>query len=147
MAEEKPLADADKEALSALIGEWTTEATHPMVPDTVVHGRATFEWLEGEQFLINRESNDHELFPDSVSIIGNTDGLQMHYFDSRGVHRVNEVSVGPGLWKWWREQPGFSQRFTGTVEDEGSTITGLSQLCRDDSTWKDDLAVVYRRTS
>jgi hypothetical protein len=42
------------QALSALIGEWTTEATHPAVSSTVVLGRSTFEWLEGERFLIAR---------------------------------------------------------------------------------------------
>ena len=147
MATDEQLSDSDREALAALVGEWTFEATHPLVPDTVVRGRSTFEWLEGKQFLVIREVNDHELFPDSISVIGNTDGLQMHYFDSRGVRRINEVSIEPGVWKWWREEPGFSQRFTGTLEDKGSTINGLSQLRRDDVTWKDDLAIVYRRTT
>jgi hypothetical protein len=41
--------------LSVLVGEWTTESTHPAVPGTVVHGQAAFEWLEGERFLIWRE--------------------------------------------------------------------------------------------
>lgn len=144
---DEPLTDEHREALSALIGEWTFEATHPAVPDTVVKGRATFEWLEGEQFVVVRSTNDHELFPDSMSVIGNTDGLREHYFDSRGVHRIYEVAFEAGVWKTWRDHPGFSQRFTGTFEDEGSTINGLSQLCRDDSTWKDDLAIVYRRTT
>ena len=147
MATDAPLEDADRHALSALIGEWTTEATHPMVPDTIVHGRATFEWAEGEQFLVIRATNEHGHFPDSISIVGNTDGLQMHYFDSRGVHRVHQVSIDAGEWKWWREHPGFSQRFTGTFEDGGATIKGQSQLCRDDTTWKDDLAITYRRTT
>jgi hypothetical protein len=38
------------QALSALVGEWTTEATHPMLPSTVVQGRSPFEWLEGKRF-------------------------------------------------------------------------------------------------
>ena len=144
---DEPLTDADREAIAALIGEWTTEATHPMVPDTIVRGQATFEWLEGEQFVVVRATNDHELFPDSMSVIGNTDGLKEHYFDSRGVHRIYEVAFEVGVWKTWRDHPGFSQRFTGTFEDEGATINGLSRLCRDDSTWKDDLAIVYRRAT
>lgn len=71
-----------------LVGRWTTEATHPAVPATVVRGWSDIEWLEGERFLIFRSGNDHPDFPDSISIIGDTDGLHMHYFDSRGVHRV-----------------------------------------------------------
>ena len=141
------LSDHDRKGLAALIGEWVTEATHPMVPGTVVQGRATFEWLSGEQFLVVRSQNEHELFPDSISVIGNTDGLQMHYFDSRGVHRIYDTAFDDGVWKNWRDHPGFSQRFTGTFEDGGATINGLSQLCQDDVTWKDDLAIIYRRVT
>jgi hypothetical protein len=40
--------EAEKlEPFQALVGEWTIEMTHPMVEDTVVRGRATYEWLEG----------------------------------------------------------------------------------------------------
>jgi hypothetical protein len=40
--------------LNALVGEWDPEATHRMVPSTVVHGHSAFEWLEGEKILIVR---------------------------------------------------------------------------------------------
>ena len=48
---------AKLEPFQALIGEWTIEMTHPMVEDTVVRGRATYEWLEGGRFLIQRAVN------------------------------------------------------------------------------------------
>jgi hypothetical protein len=34
---------AKLEPFQALIGEWTIEMTHPMVEDTVVRGRATYD--------------------------------------------------------------------------------------------------------
>ncbi|HYI46684.1 MAG TPA: hypothetical protein VE174_14595 [Actinomycetota bacterium] len=142
---DEPLRDEDRKAFTALLGEWTTEASHPMLPDTVVAGVSIFAWLEGEQFLVNRAHNHHELFPDSVSVIGNTEGLHMHYFDSRGVHRVYDMSFERGVWRIWRDHPGFSQRFTGTFEDGGHTIAGQWQLNEDGSTWNDDLAITYRR--
>jgi hypothetical protein len=72
---------SDLQALGRrLAGEWTNEATHPALPGTVVHGTASVEWLEGERFLIFRAREDHPDFPDSVSIIGGTDGLRWHYF-------------------------------------------------------------------
>jgi hypothetical protein len=135
------------EGLNALVGEWTTGATHPMYPSTVVHGHSTFEWLEGEKFLIVRARSDHPDFPDSISIIGDTDGLRMHYFDSRGVHRVYVVGVSDDAWEFSRDAPGFSQRFTGTFEDGGRTISGLWKLSRDDTTWDDDLQITYRRST
>src|SRR5438309_11737781 len=97
-----------------LIGEWTTEATHPAVPGAIVRGTASVEWLEGERFLIFRAGNDHPDFPDSVSVIGDTDGLRMHYFDSRGVYRIYDVSVIEDGWAIAREDPEFDQRLQMT---------------------------------
>ena len=134
------------EALNALVGTWTIEAKHPAYPDVVVPGRATFEWLEGEHFLIQRSRADHPDFPDSLGVIGEFDGgLALHYFDSRGVHRVYEMSLIDGVWRMSRDAPGFSQRFTGTSADDGDTISGLWQLSRDGTTWEDDLEIVFRR--
>jgi hypothetical protein len=146
-----------------LLGSWTTEATHPAMPGTVVHGTADIEWLEGEKFLIVRARTDHTDFPDSISIIGNTQSdrvdeatgtlahapvtpsLQMHYFDSRGVFRQYQVSIDPAAWRYWRDAPGFSQRFTGTFSGDGNTITGRSQLSKVEGRWDEDLAITYRR--
>ena len=133
--------------LDALVGEWDTEATHPSLPTTVVRGHCSFEWLEGEKFLIVRSRSDHPDFPDSVSVIGDTEGLRMHYFDSRGVHRIYEVAMSDEAWRCSREAPGFSQRFTGAFEDGGDTISGLWKVSTDDVTWEDDLEITYRRTA
>jgi hypothetical protein len=56
--------------LAALVGEWETEATHQALPGTVIHGRATFEWLEGCSFLIWRAHYDHPDIPDCIAILG-----------------------------------------------------------------------------
>ncbi len=69
----------------------------------------------------------------------------MHYFDSRGVFRVYEVSIDEVSWRLWRDAPRFSQRFTGTLADGRETIVGRWQLCRDDRHWDDDLEITYRR--
>ena len=139
------------QALSALVGEWTTEATHQMYPSTVVHGRSTFEWLEGEKFLIARARSDHPDFPDSISIIGDTGGLRMHYFDSRGVARIYEMTFDGGVWTFTRDAPDFSpldfrHRLTWTFSDDGRTIRGASQIGHDGKTWEDDLQITYRRS-
>ena len=76
----------------------TTEATHPQMPGAVVAGSSTFEWLDGERFLIFRSHYEHPELPDAVSIIGDTEGLHMHYFDSRGVHRIYELTIVDDGW-------------------------------------------------
>jgi hypothetical protein len=82
------------EPFQALIGEWTIEMTHPMLENTVVRGRATYERLEGGRFLVQRAVTEHPDFPESLCVIGVMEGendVSMQYFDSRGVHRVYEI--------------------------------------------------------
>jgi hypothetical protein len=103
---------AKLEPFQALIGEWTIEMTHPMVEDTVVRGRATFEWLESSRFLIQRAVNEHPDFPDSLSVIGVMEGendLSMQYFDSRGVPRVYAIGFDGRELTLKRDAPGFAQ--------------------------------------
>jgi hypothetical protein len=134
-----------------LVGAWTTEAAHPAVPGTIVTGTADIQWLEGERFLIFRAHNDHPDFPDSISIIGDTDGLRWHYFDSRGVHRIYSFRVTDGSWEISRDAAGrdsaaFSQRLTVTFEDDDDTMEGRSKISYDNETWQDDLQITYRRS-
>ena len=122
-----------------------------------MRGAAEVRWLEGERFLIFRANTDHPDFPDSISIIGDTGGLQMHYFDSRGVHRIYEMRVTDDGWEIAREASGrnaaeigrdaapFSQRLMMTFEDDDNTIAGRSKISFDDKTWQDDLEITYRR--
>lgn len=143
-----PERSAALEALDALVGEWSYEGSHAMIPGAVLRGKTTFEWLEGKRFLIKRETIDHPEMPDSISIIG-ADGpsapLLEHYFDSRGVSRVYQMSFSDRTWKRWRDHPGFSQRSTGGLSEDGKTITTGSELSRDGVNWERDLDVTYMR--
>ena len=139
---------AKLELFEALIGDWAIELTHPMLEDTVVRGRTTFEWLEGGRFLIQRAVNEHPDFPDSLSVIGVMEGasdLTMQYFDSRGVHRVYAIGFDGRELTLERDEPGFAQRATARLSDDGSTLAGVWQLNRDDQGYRDDLAFTYRR--
>jgi hypothetical protein len=132
-----------------LVGDWLTEATHPAIPGTVVHGRAHVEWLEGQRFVIIRSLVDHADFPDSIAIVGDTDGLQMHWFDSRGVHRLLDVTVTATGWEANRQEPAsssdFSQCIPLTFADDDRTMSGTSRISHDNETWDDDLAITYHR--
>jgi hypothetical protein len=137
--------DRTLEPFDALIGTWTTEVTHPAF-EGVVSGDVTFEWLEGGRFLIQRSHNDHESFPDAISVIGapeTGDGLVMEYFDSRGVRRTYRVSLEDDVLRIWRDDPEFAQRFSATLGDD--RFEGQWQLARTPGDWRDDLRVIYRR--
>ncbi len=119
-----------------------------MFPDTVVHGRASFEWLENGAFLMMRTEVDEPGIPSGISIFGSDDtagAYFMLYFDERGVSRKFEVTLHDNVWKMWRDAPGFSQRFTGTIAEGDQTIVGVWDLSQDDSTWVKDLELTYRR--
>ena len=121
-----------------------------MLPGEAIRGTCIFEWLEGRQFVIWRSHNDHPRIPDAITIIGVTNGqLSMHYFDQRGVYRVYASTLDQTTWRFWRDAaaPDFSQRFTGTFSDDGSTITGRGQLSQDGSTWEGDLDLNYQRVA
>jgi len=133
------------EPFDALIGTWSTEATHPLV-DEVVAGSVVFEWLGGGRFLVQRSRNDHDLFPDAICVIGAPelgDGLVMEYFDSRGVRRTYGVSLAAGVLRMWRDQPGFDQRFSATLGPDA--LEGQWRLAKAPGDWQDDLKVIYRR--
>lgn len=130
------------ERLDALVGEWTMEAGPPGGPPWPGAARVTFEWLEGRAFLIQRWTVDVPEAPDGIAIIGagaDTGRYRQHYFDSRGVHRLYEMTLDDGVWTLSRDEPDpFPQRFTGTLSADGSTIAGRWEKAEDGRTWETD---------
>ena len=132
-----------------LIGVWTTEGHHTMMPGVALHGRTSFEWHEGGAFVLMRTEIDEPGIPSGLAIIGSDDeagALTMLYFDERTVSRRFEVETSDGAVRWWRTAPGFSQRYVLTMSPDGDTLRGESSLSTDDSTWARDLALSYTRT-
>jgi hypothetical protein len=137
--------DPQLDACEALIGTWDTEAKHVAI-DEVVTGSTTFEWLEGDRFVVQRSHADHELMPDGLSVIGPPeagDGLVMEYFDSRGVRRTYRTSIEDGVWRIWRDEPGFEQRFSATLAPD--QFEGVFELAETPGAWREDMRVTYRR--
>ena len=67
----------------------------------------------------------------------------MESFDSRGVRRTWGVSLEDGVWRMWREEPGFDQRFSATLAHD--CFEGLVELARTPGDWRHDMTVTYRR--
>ncbi len=144
--------------LDALVGEWEIQASVGGQP--LGRGRATFEWLEGGTFLVRHEDAEPAAslpadmvtaspFPISA-IIGldeSTAEFTMLYSDARGVCRVVQMSLSDGVWKMWREAPGFFQHFTGTFSGDGNTITGYWEKSGDGSKWEHDFDLAYTKVS
>lgn len=129
--------------LEALIGAWEMES--PQFPGG--RGRTVFEWLEGGAYLVQRSSAPAPA-PTSIWIIGGDDAGESYtalYSDSRDVIRVYQMSLSKGIWKVWREAPGFFQRFTGTISKDNETITARWEKSDDGSQWDHDFDLLYTR--
>ena len=102
--------------------------------------------MPGEQFLIQRWEVDHPDAPDGLAVIGAADdGYVQHYFDSRGVARIYGMSFGDGVWKLWRDGDDFSQRFTGTLSDDGKRLEGAWEISHDGSSWEHDFDITFTK--
>ena len=146
--------DEPRKRLERFIGEWTMRITFPGAPP-FEGGRVVFEWMPGEQFLIQQWEVPIPEAPDGLAVIGWDEGrgtYLQHYFDSRGVARVYEMSLEDGVWKLWRDKPDFSpldfsQRYTGTFTADGRAIEGTWEICHDGRTWEKDFDLTYRKVN
>lgn len=144
--------------LEPLIGEWKMamllsgqEWAASDLPD--VGARVRFEWMGAKAFVLQRWSVPIPEAPDGLSVIGWDEGrgtFLQHYFDDRGVARVYEMSFENGVWKLERTKPDFSpfefsQRFTGSLSDDGRRIDGTFEIAHDHETWEKDFDVIYAR--
>ena len=147
------------EQLEPLIGAWSMAVVMPgqgrpdPLPD--IGARVTFDWLGASAFVIERWTVPIPEAPDGLAMIGWDDArgtFLQHYFDTRGVARVYEMSLDRGVWKLARTKPDFSpfefsQRFTGTFTGDGKRIEGTWEISHDHKTWEKDFDLIYTRLS
>jgi hypothetical protein len=129
-----------------LVGEWQIVGSHPYIPDMELHGRATFEWIEGGAFLMLRLEIDHPKIPDGVEIFGSDDeagAYFMLHFDERGISRKYDVSITKNQLKWWRDSSDFSQRFTMDIQKD--RLVSYGEMSRDGGEWEKDLSLTYKK--
>jgi hypothetical protein len=138
------------DGLGPFVGEWKMTSGFVADPADAPRALTTFEWLSGRRFLVQRWQVDHPEAPDGIAIIGlghAKAAYLQHYFDSRGVARVYEMTFADGLWTLERHAPApdFSQRFTGNFSHDASTIAGRWERSSDASSWAHDFDLTYTR--
>ncbi|MGH7613269.1 MAG: hypothetical protein ACREMW_04370 [Gemmatimonadales bacterium] len=143
---EAAIPNSALEPLSFLVGEWNTEGSHPMLPGKTLHGRTSFAWSDGGAFLVMRSEIDEPEIPSGIAVLGTDDAKEcsMLYFDERGVSRRYIVALRSDQWQWWRDNPGFSQRFTAQLVDGGKRMVCHGELNRGNR-WEPDLQLTYTR--
>jgi hypothetical protein len=147
----------ENERLEPLIGAWSMAVVMPgeqrpaALPD--IGARATFDWLGASAFVIERWNVPVPEAPDGLAMIGWDEArgtFLQHYFDTRGVARVYEMTFDAGVWKLERSKPDFSpfefsQRFSGSFVDGGRRIEGTWEISHDHKTWQKDFDLIYTR--
>jgi hypothetical protein len=131
--------------LDGFVGAWQMTASFTGDP---LAAETSFAWLAGSQFLVQRWQIDHPDAPDGIAIIGydaDRATYVQHYFDSRGVARIYDMTFADGVWGLLRIAPGFSQRFTGTFSEDGGSIVGGWESSDDGAHWTPDFDLTYTR--
>jgi hypothetical protein len=146
--------------LDVFVGEWAVEARFPggrptpsSATEDGIRVRSWFEWALERQFLLQRTEIPIPEAPDSLAIVSadlETGAYRQHYYDSRGVARLYEMSLADRVWTLTRESPDFTpldfrQRFIGTFSEDANTIIGAWELCLPGGEWEHDFALTYRR--
>jgi hypothetical protein len=135
--------------LSDLAGEWELTVDLPGGED--VRGHVVFDVMR--DVLVQRTTVPVPEAPDSCCVVlrSGDGGFVQHYFDSRGVARLYEMTYDGRTWTLERTKPDmspldFCQRFVGTVSDDGSTIAGEWHSSADGQQWTRDFGLAYTRT-
>jgi len=139
------------EHLEVLLGNWEVELSHTSFlpgPSDTVTGHVSFEWLLDGAFLLMRMGDKSPGPPNATWLIGrdeSTPNFTALYYDSRSVSRIYEMSFVDGVWKMWRESPGFWQRYEGKISNDGNTITARWEKSSDGIKWERDFNITYTR--
>ncbi len=142
--------------LAPLIGTWRMDAVFAdgrQGPPEDTGARTVFEYGPGAQFLIQRWQVPHPAAPDGIAIITAapaSGGFLQHYFDSRGVVRLYEMTFGGGSWTLQRTKADFSpldfsQRWEAELSPDGDTIQGRWLDRSTVGDWSHDFALTYTR--
>ena len=137
--------------LAVLAGDWEMELSNgsflPSPTDTL-KGPVSFAWVQDGAFLVMRIGERSARPPAALWLIGRDESAPNYtvlYFDARSVSRVYEMSFSEGVWKMWRDAPGFRQRYEGTLSADGKTITARWEKSMDGATWEHDFDVTYTK--
>lgn len=133
--------------LLPLTGSWSVKlrwspGTHRLVGGPIeVDAHAEIRFLEGGAALHYRMGPSHWL-------IGGDEQSREYtvlYADDRPVSRVYRMTFRAGVWRIWRNAPGFSQRFEARVQRGGRRIVGHWDRSEGNRKWVRDFDLRFVR--
>jgi Protein of unknown function (DUF1579) len=142
---------SEHERLEVLIGRWKTEGRtreSPGTPPTEIDAVDTYEWLPGGFGLLHSvDARVGDQKVEGAEIIGYDPARESYvtqYFGSDGPGAY-EASLGEegGALVW--QMRSKTERFSGTLSEDGNTITGHWELLDDDSNWQPWMDITLTR--
>jgi hypothetical protein len=153
---ESPDETAALERLEPFVGEWSVNAIFPAESGVgdIDEARSRFEWMLGGSFLVQHNEAPDPI-PEGFCVVGvdaANGSYTQHYFDARGVARVYAMTFDGRTWTLTRTAPDFmplefSQRFTATFDDDGTTIRGAWQIRHGRGDWEHDFELTYTKVA
>ncbi|MEU4313422.1 hypothetical protein [Nocardia sp. NPDC024068] len=135
--------------LAMMIGEW--DVTSPQFPGET--GHTSIEWLNDHSFLmvVTTLPGAHA---DRAWVVGADEGaehsLAILQHGRDGSRRIYHGFFDGPLWRVWRDAPGGSQRFTGTLDETGNVFRATwerSDAQSDPRDWEHEFDLTYTRIS
>jgi hypothetical protein len=136
-----------------LIGDWSivlSNASFLPKPNQKISFSVSYRWIEqGTAIAVAQGDKDGDSPQSANWIIGRDEGNDNYtvlYGDSRGVSRVYSMSFKDDVWKMWRDNPKFSQRFEGKVGEDRKTIHAKWEKSVDGGkSWEHDFDMLYSK--
>jgi hypothetical protein len=117
-------------------------------PEEVVHSPVTFEPIEHGALLAMRQGGGGASPPAATWVIGRDDHQREYTVlsaDARGVSRVYGMSLSASIWRIWRDEPEFSQRFEAVVSRDRRSINARWEKRASCGEWEHDFDLAYTR--
>lgn len=138
-------------ALKPLLGTWRVKLFNAeFIPSDAPApmGEMTVEWFDEAFVLMRFAMEDPTEVPPSVQMIGRNEDREDYevlYYDRRGVSRILTMTFDGTNWTMERDDPGFAQRFSGSMSKDRKTINGYWERCHDGKSWIHDFDLTYTK--
>jgi hypothetical protein len=132
--------------IAPIVGDWNMELSNaPFLSDSQQNlpSHVSFSWIESSGLIAMRQGKD------ATWVIGRDEENSKYtilYYDKRGVSRVYEMSFENNIWKIWRNNPDFSQRYEAHISKDFNTITATWEKSSDyGKIWEHDFDMKFTR--
>lgn len=135
-----------------LVGTWNIEISNAEFlpePEHKASFSVEYKWIEDGAAIAVRQGGTEDDPQTASWIIGREESSEDYtvlYNDSRGISRVYNMSYKNNVWKMWRDNPEFMQRFEGKVNLDNKTIEAYWENSSDgDKNWHHDFDMLFSK--